>query len=346
MAYSMEDFCSSQSIEDWHDLPMTSQQFLQNLSLPTLHPFCNTYQGTFPAAPPMGSPNISYGMIESLVTLYYFYVPPIIAFIDVWMRMLSGWTAPLGFLFLAWQCLRQRAQHPLTFCITLCSAWILMTDDQYILQFGRSVGFLLILCTLFVSHNGHVDLFFSRTIYILVILAIVYPTHMDDPQEVRKINPGLYYNDHNPIINTIAEKMAQSVPEYSKMATPWELTGDAQTGLPYLMNKVEKPHFHRVWLETIDNEYLALDIAFPSTGHDETRPIYLIFHGLNGGSDEGYVVDLAQSRIKQGSTVVVMIARGMMDTPIQGWTVSLLKSDSFYDYPVCFPLANMFVIEN
>ena len=202
-----------------------------------------------------------------------------------------------------------------------------MTDDQYILQFGRSVGFLSILGTLLVSHKGHVDLFFSRTIYILVILAIVYPTHMDDPKEVSKIRPGLYYNDHNPIINNIAEKFMQSVPEYSKIATRWQLTGDAQTGLPYLMNKIETPHFHRVWLETIDNEYLALDIAFPPTGHDETRPMYLIFHGLNGGSNEGYVIDLAQSRIKQGSTVVIMIARGMMDTPIQGWTVRQINSD-------------------
>jgi hypothetical protein len=197
-----------------------------------------------------------------------------------------------------------------------------MTDDQYIIQFGRSLGFFLIIATLRVSHTR---LLFSRSIYILVIMALLYPTPMDDPEEIPGIEPGLYYNKANPTISCIIQSFQQKLPVYTDIATPWQLSGDARTGLPYLMNTVAHPEFHRVWLPTIDDEFLALDIAFPQTGHDPGRAIYLIFHGLNGGSEEGYVLDLAMSRLKHGSTVVVMVARGMMNTPIQGWTVSTLS---------------------
>lgn len=53
--------------------------------------------------------------------------------------------------------------------------------------------------------------------------------------------------------------------------------------------------------------------------HDMTKPVYLILHGLNGGSHEEYVKDFVQRRRSEGSTIVVMIARGMMDTDMVGW---------------------------
>ena len=44
----------------------------------------------------------------------------------------------------------------------------------------------------------------------------------------------------------------------------------------------------------------------------------MVLHGLNGGSHEEYVRDLAIRRTAEGSTVVVMVARGLMDLPIRG----------------------------
>ena len=78
--------------------------------------------------------------------------------------------------------------------------------------------------------------------------------------------------------------------------------------------------------------YIALDIAFPYDAfnygakkmklvHDSTKPVYLVLHGLNGGSHEEYVKELVKRRRAEGSTVVVMIARGMMDTSMTGWNV-------------------------
>jgi predicted alpha/beta-fold hydrolase len=99
---------------------------------------------------------------------------------------------------------------------------------------------------------------------------------------------------------------------------------DARTGMQYLFGYVAvPPHFHRVWLPTFDKEFVALDISFPpKVGHDWQKPLYLVLHGLNGGSKEWYVIDFCHERNKEGSTLVVLIARGLEDTPIQGWAVS------------------------
>lgn len=48
------------------------------------------------------------------------------------------------------------------------------------------------------------------------------------------------------------------------------------------------------------------------------RPVYLVLHGLNGGSREEFIMDFVLRETKRGSTVCVMIARGLMDTPVFG----------------------------
>lgn len=67
-----------------------------------------------------------------------------------------------------------------------------------------------------------------------------------------------------------------------------------------------------------DDEAVALDMAFPADGHRADRPTFLVLHGLNGGSTEPYVLDLVRRANKEGHTVAVMIARGLMKTPVRG----------------------------
>jgi len=62
---------------------------------------------------------------------------------------------------------------------------------------------------------------------------------------------------------------------------------------------------------------VALDIFFPSDGfHRMESPLYLILHGYNGGSDDAYIRDFIDKQRARGSTVAVMVSRGMMDSPI------------------------------
>lgn len=112
--------------------------------------------------------------------------------------------------------------------------------------------------------------------------------------------------------------------------TPWMYSGDARTGLPFFLNSgLPNLYWKRVFLTVPDDirdnpleeEVLALDVAFPETGHDPTKPIYLILHGINGGSSEEYIKDLARRRTVAGSTVIVMVARGLMDMPLRGYGI-------------------------
>jgi predicted alpha/beta-fold hydrolase len=66
-----------------------------------------------------------------------------------------------------------------------------------------------------------------------------------------------------------------------------------------------------------DGEVLALDIVFPATGHDTTRPVFVLFTGLVGGSDSKYVKDLGWRGRETGSTIITVVHRGHMDLPLR-----------------------------
>jgi predicted alpha/beta-fold hydrolase len=65
-------------------------------------------------------------------------------------------------------------------------------------------------------------------------------------------------------------------------------------------------------------EAVAVDFSFPSTGFNPKKTIYVILHGLNGGSAEEYVMDFVSKANKDGHTVAIMIARGLSKTPVTG----------------------------
>lgn len=68
-----------------------------------------------------------------------------------------------------------------------------------------------------------------------------------------------------------------------------------------------------------EREACILDIAFPPDGiHRTDKPLYLVLHGLNGGSNEEYVKDLVMRTCENGSTVAILVTRGLMDSPLLG----------------------------
>lgn len=149
------------------------------------------------------------------------------------------------------------------------------------------------------------------------------------------IEPGLYYSKSNPLISSIASILKESTYTYDVKhgATLYLVTGDQRTGIPFLVNSVEDQQYIRAYVTNpSDGEHVALDIAFPFEAfnygvgkrrlvHDTSKPVFLVLHGLNGGSHELYVKDLVKRRRAEGSTVIVLIARGMMDTKMTNWNV-------------------------
>lgn len=134
--------------------------------------------------------------------------------------------------------------------------------------------------------------------------------------------PLQHLEDSSRHATQIVDEWPESYRAYAEVSTPWLPTGDGRTGIPFLVNAVRSPNWIRVWLPLADGEVIALDIALPKCGHVTDQPVYLVLHGLNGGSSEEYVKDFALRRTEQeGATVIVMVARGLMDLPIRSMNV-------------------------
>ncbi len=69
-----------------------------------------------------------------------------------------------------------------------------------------------------------------------------------------------------------------------------------------------------------ENEAVILDIAFPDNTEmiQDDKRVYLILHGINGNSNEGYVVDFVSRQVSQGNIVAVMVTRGLGDSIVLG----------------------------
>lgn len=115
-------------------------------------------------------------------------------------------------------------------------------------------------------------------------------------------------------------------------ATPWLLSGDFRTLLPFLSVHPPTVQYQRRWIrvpladhnrvckEESDDamEAVALDWMPPLTSPSTEEPLKAVFllAGLTGGSQEGYVKDFVYRARNEGLHVFVMVGRGLQDCPI------------------------------
>jgi hypothetical protein len=356
--WSIESYCEAQQPSDWTSLPSQSQAFLESLNLPRIHPFCSSDAPNpfdIPGIPAQG-PLLTYDHLEStwdmVVTFIAMAMPSIASLGELWLRLFASVIAPLGIAHLVWKVQEKKAKEEanannnkreknilsIVCLLSVASSVVILTDTLYVLEYGPWYGATLLVASAVLSLATAVKRRLYKTIVgqicllaLLVHLIYDYETglfqfgHPDDV--VTHINEGLYYDKSNSFIRSIVEDhwpVNSRTYSVANGATPWMPTGDSRTGLPFLLNKVDAPTWTRVWLPVDDGaEVVAIDISFPETGHEfsKSKPLYLILHGLNGGSQEEYVKDFAWRRNSEGSTVCVMVARGLMDLPVRGWDV-------------------------
>ena len=288
------------------------------------------------------------------ITAWYQNAPALLALAELWFRLIAFSLAPLSICFMIMRnrfSLKSKGkgdshisrrseviQLLLTTMGTFSSA-IVLVDSLYVLTYGRGYGFFLLIVAVSLSIQGSLRMRFYRrwvlfiqsfigvwTVYLVIHSHPVRRNQFDHPGlDIPTIKEGLYYSNNNPLIANIVRYWPVRSRTYNAYygATPYLPTGDSLTGIPFLMNRSPTPLYERRWvLNTHDLEAIAIDIAFPAEGvHSTTNPIYLILHGLNGGSHEEYVKDFVSRSIQEGSTCIVMIARGLMDTPVRGWNV-------------------------
>jgi len=153
---------------------------------------------------------------------------------------------------------------------------------------------------------------------------------------------GFYCNEQNHTNVRIRSKLKQFVDDYSP--TPYLFSGGLLTLAPFLFFKGSiggRVPYTRYWIKVPaaagydgddgptkkcttntnenDQEAVAVDIVFPKGGYQPEKPFFLVLHGLNGGSTEPYILDLARNATDKGCAIAVMINRGLMKTPIKGY---------------------------
>ena len=324
--------------------------------------------------------------LDTLITYLYMYLPPLWAFIELWFRLLSYIVAPLGLLILIGGLLEEQMTRkafvtiplrpkaeltvktktppPSTIKIrflstvavmSVASSMVLMTDSQYIYEFGTNTDlhpghyglFLYVACLVLAvrftftipQHCRYCRRFTRLALFLLAVLTLHLTVDWNTkqlvfgvPHEVNvQVPTGLYYNSENPMIQQIVQQWPVHKRTYSNLTplndtalapTKWMYTGDARTGLPYFLNSWPDLDWKRVYLRVSDGEVLALEIAFPPYGHDVTKTMYMLLHGVNGGTSDNYIKDFAWRQINKGSTVVLMASRGLLDdTPIRNWNL-------------------------
>jgi hypothetical protein len=342
--FSLKEYCASfpEDANEWKFLDESSRHFLRALHLSSIHPFCLHDADSFPPdVPPMG-PLLVHdhhdSIFDAMVTFWHQASPALLAMGELWIRLFASALAPLCIAHIFWE---QRSpvdakNHQTRFwvavsCVlSVASSAILTTDMLYVLEFGPQYGITLLVLSSIMAFRISIRHRMKHVGGLLVILwsLVVYlvwdysngELQFGGPEVPRVVQEGLYFDSNNPLMSRVASEWPVETRTYSVDygATPWMPTGDSRTGLPFLINSVTAPTWTRVWVSTHDDEAVAMDFSFPSTGYDETKPLFLVLHGLNGGSGEEYVMDFANRRNEEGSTVVVMVARGLMDLPVKG----------------------------
>lgn len=283
---------------------------------------------------------------EQVVTIWLMVVPALLAMAELWIRLVAGILGPVGCSYLVYVWIfseppvHHKKQHRSTphrrlglLCLSVVAgSLVLMTDTYYVLNNGPAIGALIFVVAVGLAIRTCLTYHLTTAslgLWLLVLLAIhlIWDSPNDtltfgSTQEQVSIPEGLYYDSSNEFVRSVVAHWPEDLRNYSVAfgATPWMPSGDSRTGLPFLLNHLPSPAWHRVFLPTLeDEEYVALDIAFPQKGFQTDQPVYLVLHGLNGGSKEEYIRDFAFRRLDEGSTVVVMVARGLMDLPVRGY---------------------------
>lgn len=347
-------YCASQYEKSNHESMSKSpesSQFLMDLALSKIHPICISGNVTS-EAPPMG-PLTNHDYHEShwaaLVTLWLQSTATLFAMGELWFRLFCMIIAPAGIAYMVhdhFQNNNNNNNHTSTTPRKKNTAWlqiwcllsvaasvILTTDSLYVYQLGERYGVSHLIAT---SALATIACLRHRLYRVMLCIMLLWGLTLQlawdqttnsfllgGPDIPRKVEEGLYYNTENSLVRKIVEHWPIKARTYSieNGASPWMPTGDSRTGIPFLVHRSPDLDLEEVWLPTLDGEAVRLAVSFPKQGHSATKPLYLVLHGLSGGSQEAFVKDFAHRRNDEGSTVVIMIARGLMDTPVKSFDV-------------------------
>ena len=132
----------------------------------------------------------------------------------------------------------------LAYLVALVLTALLANDSMYIMEFGQRNLFALHLFVITVSLKRFGTKISLATCIPITAIALYIMAYTD--LDLPTIEPGLYHDEQNIYISNIVKKWAVDKRTYDDgRGTPWMLTGDIRTGLPFMVNNIPEQKYVR-----------------------------------------------------------------------------------------------------
>ena len=132
----------------------------------------------------------------------------------------------------------------LAYLVALVLTAVLVNDSMYVMKFGQRNLLALHLFVITVSlkrFGTKISLITCIPITTIALYIMAY-TDLDLPT----IEPGPYHDEHNKYISNIVKEWPIDKRTYDDgRGTPWMLTGDVRTGLPFMVNNIPEQKYVR-----------------------------------------------------------------------------------------------------
>ena len=132
----------------------------------------------------------------------------------------------------------------LAYVVALVITSILMNDAMYVLAFPQSNLVALHMFVISISMKRFGSKRALLTALPISAIAFLVMAHQD--LDLPTIQPGLYYDETNSFISGVVKEWPIEKRTYDDgRGTPWMMTGDVRTGLPFIVNEIPKQKFVR-----------------------------------------------------------------------------------------------------
>jgi hypothetical protein len=131
-----------------------------------------------------------------------------------------------------------------TYVVALFFSALVMTDPMYVFEFSQAA---LVMIHLLIITLGMKRLGAKIALYTaLPVSAIAFYMIAHQDLNLPTFAPGLYYDESNSLVTTAVSKWPIDKRTYDDgRGTPWMMTGDTRTGLPFMFYKIPEIDFQR-----------------------------------------------------------------------------------------------------
>ena len=131
-----------------------------------------------------------------------------------------------------------------TYIVALFFSAFIMIDPMYVYEFSQAT---LVIVHLLIISLGMKRLGAKVALYTsLPVSAIAFYVMAHQDLNLPTFSPGLYFDESNSLVTTVVSKWPIDKRTYDDgRGTPWMMTGDTRTGLPFMFYKIPVINFQR-----------------------------------------------------------------------------------------------------